>query len=267
MESLNNWILTQTVDLAKGPTSPLHWDAALMEAGDDRAHTWQVSILNDGVPVQLDGVKVRGYFNREHSEDTVFVEGTADGNVATVVLDQACYAIPGTLTGILRLTMPDGAIITAAVVRWQVGDGIFDAIVDPGGHIPSLDDLLARIDEMERATKAANEGASAARSAAGDARAAAKAAGDATQAARELTDRWDDVSLEYEVLPPSENPWASLTQTEHETTFRFGLPTSNLAYSTFEVSDDMQLIMTSPDGTSDIGFQLTQDGDLEVIVN
>ena len=256
-------LIERTVDLDKGVQ--LTQMNQLFASSDDSAHTIRVSVSASGAPVSMDGAGIFGYFIRA-DEDTVVITGSAAVNVATLVLPEACYAAPGHFSLIIKATLSG----ERKAIFW--GDGFVtrastDVIVDPGDVIPSLEELLERIAEMERATAAANTAAEAANAAAGDAGAAARAAKDATQEARELTDRWDDVSLEYEVLPPSEDPWASLAQTEHETTFRFGLPTSNLAYSTFEVSDDMQLIMTSPEGLSDIGFRLSGDGNLEVEIS
>ena len=256
-------LIERTVDLDKGVhLTPMN---QLFATADDGAHTVRVSVLASGEPLSLDSAGIFGYFIRA-DEETVVMRGTAAGNVATLVLPESCYAAPGRFSLIIKATL-DGE---RKAIFW--GDGFVtrastDVIVDPGNEIPSLEELLAQLAELERATLAADNAADAANTATKNADSATRDAKDATQAAREVTDRWNDVILTYDVLPPSEDPWAELTQTTHETTFKFGLPTSNLAYSTFEVDDGMNLLMHSPEGFSDIGFALTQDGDLEVIVN
>ena len=255
-------LIERTVDIDRGvQLTPMN---QLFAASDEGAHTLRVSVLASGQPLALTGAGIFGYFVRA-DEETVVVRGTAAGHVATLVLPESCYAAPGRFSLIVKATF--GGERTA--IFW--GDGFVtrastDVIVDPGNEIPSLEELLARVAELERATEAADGAAGVANAAAAESRDAAQAAKDAAREARELTDRWDDVSLTYEALPPSEDPWAAIEQTEHETQFRFGLPASDLAYSTFEVDDGMALLMHSPEGFSDIGFELTQDGDLEVIV-
>ena len=256
-------LIEKTVDLDRGVhMTPMN---QLFATSDERAHTIRVQVFASGLPVFLDGAGVFGYFIRA-DDDTVVVLGKAYDNVVEMSLPESCYAVVGHFSLIVKATSGGDR----KAVFW--GDGYVtrastDEVVDPGHVIPSLEELLARISEMESATNAANQAAQRAGTSAASADEAATGAREATEKALELTDRWDDVSLEYELLPPSEDPWAALEQTDHETKFKFGLPHSNLAYSTFEVDDEMQLIMHSPDGFSDIGFALTEDGYLEVVVN
>ena len=256
-------LIERTVDIDRGvQLTPMN---QLFAASDEGAHTLRVSVLASGQPLALTGAGVFGYFIRA-DEETVVVRGTAAGHVATLVLPESCYAAPGRFSLIIKATLGD----ERKAIFW--GDGFVtrastDVIVDPGNEIPSLEELLAQIANIEAATKEAKDAASEAKQVTKDASKAAQDAQTATETAREVTDKWDNVSLEYEALPPSEEPRAELEQDEHSTKFKFFLPTSNLAYSTFEVDDDMQLIMTSPDGFSDIGFELTDDGDLEVVIN
>ena len=262
--------IRKTVDLDRGVRqTPL---GQLFATSDHNAQTLELTLHASGRGVDADGATVIGYFMRS-DEQTVVVAGRAAGNVVTLPLPESCYAVAGHFSLIVKVALGD----ERKAVFWGDGDVTLsstDVIVDPGDVVPSLEELLARIGEMERATQRAlsaaenaDASASGADEAAGRADDATQAAKDATQDARELTDRWDDVDVKYEALPPSENPWAAVDQTAHSTTFRFGLPRSNLAYSTFEVNDGMELVMTSPDGFSDIGFELTQDGNLEVVVN
>ena len=255
-------VFENTVDLDRGVRmTPMN---QLFATADTRAHTVKVSVLSSGKEANLTGMGVYGYFIRA-DEETVVITGSVSGNVVTLALPASCYVTPGHFSLIIKVSSGDDR----KAVFW--GDGFVtrsstDVIVDPGGIVPSLETLLARIAEIEAATEAAKAATSAANTATANANAATDAAKKATQEAKALTDRWDDVSLTYEVLPPSEDPWAAIEQTEHDTEFKFGLPTSNLAYSTFEVDDEMELIMTSPEGFSDIGFELTDEGDLEVII-
>lgn len=116
--------------------------------------------------------------------------------------------------------------------------------------------------EADRASSEADR-ASAAADNADD---SAEAADQATDAANTAANRLSNVELEVESLPPSSPPKASVTQTEDTTTFYLGIPTSDLAFSSFYVDDDMFLIMRSPEGFDDIMFRLNEDAELEVLV-
>lgn len=152
-----DWKIRQAVDLSKGFPEVVVWPKALIMYGDNSAHVWELEVLDAGQPVDLAGYSVKGYFLRDDG-NTVLVTGSATGNVASVVLDSTCYAIEGSLRGIIRISKV-GQVLTASEVFFTVRSSIGDSIVDPGGLIPSLDDLLAQIDAMEQATGDAIEAA------------------------------------------------------------------------------------------------------------
>lgn len=128
----------------------------------------------------------------------------------------------------------------------------------------------AEADEATQAAKEATENANIAtdkaNTAADGADESAEAADEATDKANAAANRLSNVELEVETLPPSSDPTASVTQTEDTTTFHLGIPTSNLAYATFWVDDEMNLIMRSPEGFNDIRFELNDKAELEVFV-
>ena len=69
------------------------------------------------------------------------------------------------------------------------------------------------------------------------------------------------------MLSPSDEPSATVSQTSTSTLFSLGIPTSNLAYATFDVDTNTGcLIMHSPDGFNDIGFELSPEGELFVVI-
>lgn len=153
------WTITQKVDLARSPVSYNSQPDTLMLPGDNRGHTWRVEVLKNGLPVDIEGATITGYFLRSDG-NTVMVVGSASGNVATVTLAQECYAYSGGIRAVMRC-VKDGAIMALAdrafVVRAAIDDG---GIIDPGEVIPSIDDLLAQIDAMEAATADAEAAAS-----------------------------------------------------------------------------------------------------------
>lgn len=162
---MDNWKIKQTIDLSSSYSGPGIWPSALMVNGDRQAHTWEIEVRHAGQSADLTGVSVTAYFNRADNV-TVPVKGSISGNIASVTLEQACYAVPGMLTGIFRLTTASGEILTASVLRFTVSAGPCGTIVDPGNVIPSLADLLAQIELMEQGTAAANAAASKANAAA-----------------------------------------------------------------------------------------------------
>ena len=143
-----NWLIEQKIDLRRGEQAPQVWPNALMLCGDNNAHTWRVTVLDDGEAAQVTG-SVTGYFVRPDG-NTVTVQGSMAGNVASVVLAQACYAQEGDVKAVMRLSTADGAKVTLAAMILPVRNVLTDSIIDPGEVIPSLDDLLAQIAIMEQ---------------------------------------------------------------------------------------------------------------------
>lgn len=156
---MDKWIISQTVDLAHSPGVGV-WNEALMLEGDARAHTWTVRVLKNGKAANLSGGKVTAFFNRADGAG-VLVTGSLSGSTATVVLDPACYAVPGPMTGILRVTA-GGETVTLSVLRFIVGNGPAGTVVDPGSAVPSLEALLAAYDETVAAAAEARSAAGAA---------------------------------------------------------------------------------------------------------
>lgn len=75
---------------------------------------------------------------------TVAVTGALSGNVATVVLPQAAYAVPGVVSIVVKLTV-SGEITTIAAVVANVYESTTSSTVDPGTLIPSIETLIAAI--------------------------------------------------------------------------------------------------------------------------
>lgn len=159
----NNYTIKQTVDLSNVNQN---WNVArhdaLMYPGDNLAHTWEVQVKRNGIPVDMSGGNVVGYFQRKDG-NTVMVNGTITDSVCKVTLAQECYAISGAMRAVMRYTNTStNIIITLAYHAFTVQSRIDDGgIIDPGEVIPSIDDLLAEIEAMEEATAAAEAAADA----------------------------------------------------------------------------------------------------------
>lgn len=142
-----NWIIEQRVDLKSAPDKciPVY---ALMFPGDKLAHEWKLYVYEGGEEVDLSGGSVAVYFRR-YDRLTVLVTGTISGNVITIRLPQECYAIPGAMEAGVRYTK-NGATATLAYRWFDVRQRYeTDSIIDPGEVIPSIDDLLNMVENME----------------------------------------------------------------------------------------------------------------------
>jgi hypothetical protein len=82
--------------------------------------------------------------------------------------------------------------------------------------------------------------------------------------AKMVADKLAEIELEVEMLAPSAEATADVEQTENSTTFKLGIPRSNLSYATFEVDENMELLMHCPDGYDGVLFALNDNGELEV---
>lgn len=129
-----------------------------------------VRVYDAGQPATLTG-GVTGSVIRADGA-TVTVAGSLSGNSAYIDLPSVCYAIPGPISIVIRLTTGDTKTVlgacTSTVYRTST-----DAQVDPGGVIPDISDLLAQIEAMKNGTAAANTAATAANTAASRANTAA----------------------------------------------------------------------------------------------
>ncbi len=179
----SNWSIEQAVDLTRGAQAPQVWPDALLVQGDEKAHTWRVTIRDGGKPATITGT-VTGYFIR--SDDyMVPVEGNLDGHIASVTLNASCYAVEGDMRAVMQIET-DGLTLTLAAIILPVRRLLSDSIVDNEHKIPSIAELLAQVEAMKKAiadaktaTENAEAQAAAARSAADKAYKAASAADDA----------------------------------------------------------------------------------------
>jgi len=171
----NTWTIRQRIDLDSGYVQPRILPTALMMQGDKNAHTWEIAVFRHGQAVELAGT-VRGYFQRGGgaSESYVPVDGTLSGNVASVRLKSECYAKPGPLLCVMRLSSPDATeTVTLGTMVARVEKEPSGAVVDPEHVVPDLETLLAQIAACEEATAGANAAAGAAGEAATAANSAA----------------------------------------------------------------------------------------------
>jgi len=125
----------------------------LLATGDTKANRFGAVVNRAGEAVDLTGCAVMGYFIRPNSE-TVVCEGAHEGNTVYVDLPEACYTEEGTFSLAIKVSSTE-ATGTVRVIDGVVRLTQTDTLIDPGEVVPSLDELLAHITEVEAATEAA----------------------------------------------------------------------------------------------------------------
>jgi len=110
---------------------------------DNNGNLIGVNVFQDGEPATLSGSVSASVIRADGA--TVAVTGSLSGNQCSVVLPQACYAVPGVLSIVIKLT-GDGAVTTVGAVVANVYRSSTDTAVDPGQVIPDISALIAAID-------------------------------------------------------------------------------------------------------------------------
>ena len=114
-----------------------------MFSQDNAGNTINVEVFNDGEPATLGGSISANVIRADGA--TVAVSGALSGNRAYVIFPQACYAVPGTITVIIKNTESSTVTTIAAFVA-NVYQSTTDTVVDPGQIIPSVSALIAQIE-------------------------------------------------------------------------------------------------------------------------
>lgn len=112
-------------------------------SGDNAGNTISVFVMDGDQPATIGGSVSADVIRADGS--TVAVSGALDGNRAYVILPQACYAVPGSISIVIKNTQ-NTTITTIAALVGNVYRSSTDEIVDPGTIIPSISSLIAAID-------------------------------------------------------------------------------------------------------------------------
>ena len=140
------------IDLEEQTVVRTFFNHALGE-GDSLKDRFGVRLFRNGEPVELDGATCVGYFIRYPSGDTVVINGgTFSGNTAYVELPEACYVYPGRFSLVIKIASGD-VNGTMRIVDGYVADTLVGPMIDPGGVIPDLSDLLEIIERAEAAAE------------------------------------------------------------------------------------------------------------------
>ena len=115
---------------------------------DDDADYFGVRVFRNGEPVNLEGHSVQGYFRDPQGNNIAITSGNSiSGNVAKVLLPQACYNYDGQFTLAIKL-VGGGATGTMRIVDGVVDNTNTGGAVAPVDSVPTYQEVLAVYDQM-----------------------------------------------------------------------------------------------------------------------
>lgn len=118
--------------------------------GDIDGNKFGIRCWRKGEPVSLTGCSCIGYFIRGDGV-TVVINGTVAGNMAYVTIPQEACAIQGQYKLTIKVAA-DGQSVTIRMIDGTVVETVTGSIVDPGGVIPDIEELMALVTRIEAAT-------------------------------------------------------------------------------------------------------------------
>lgn len=139
------------------PINVRHCESVVF-SGDSGAYLVGVRVTDAGEAAALNGSVVCHVIRPDAA--TVTFSGTLEGNNVSAVLAKAALTIPGQIAVVLQVTSGSN-VITLLKAIFTSELTATDSIVDPENVVPSISELLSKIDEMERGTAAANAAAAA----------------------------------------------------------------------------------------------------------
>lgn len=125
---------------------------------DQKADHFGIRTFRDGVPVDLTGVSVQGIFMPPQGDPIAITSGNiVSGNVAEVVLPQACYNYDGQFCLSIKLVDSNNSVTgTMRIVDGMVDNTHASGTVAPTSEVPTYQEILSTYDAMVAATAAAN---------------------------------------------------------------------------------------------------------------
>ena len=117
---------------------------------DDDADWFGVRVFRNGEPVNLEGSSVQGFFKQPGRDPIAITSGNyISGNVAEVLLPQACYNYEGQFTLAIKLvSTSEGVTGTMRIVDGMVDNTNVNGAVAPTGAIPTYQEILAVYEQM-----------------------------------------------------------------------------------------------------------------------
>ena len=184
------------VDLRTG-TAVLPMRAKLMK-GDRHANRVIAEITDGSETVDLSGCEVKGSFFRPGDRAEIRLEGETHENEAAVQLTDACYAEEGSYELRIKLEK-DGVERTILCISGDVHASGSGAYLDVDNVIPSIDEIIAQYQVMQRVTEEAQEAAQGAQ-------------------------LWADANIDVQELEPDEKAYVVVTDMEGERFIQLGIP-------------------------------------------
>lgn len=122
-------------------------------SGDKAANRFGVRIFRNGEPVELGLTSVQGIFLNASGQSIAITDGNiVSGNMAAVVLPQACYNVEGQFTLAIKL-IGGGVTGTMRIVDGVVDNTHATGAVSPTYDIPTYEEILAVYEQMEEAVE------------------------------------------------------------------------------------------------------------------
>ena len=134
-----------------------HCESVVFE-GDSNSYLVGVHVTDGGVVPTLTGTVSCHVIRPDNA--TVTFNGTRDGADVSAILPKSALTYPGAIAVVLQV-VNGSDIMTVLKAIFTAEQTTTDTIVDPGNVIPSIEELLDKIDEMEEGTARANAAADA----------------------------------------------------------------------------------------------------------
>lgn len=222
---------TYTVDL----NAPLVMTKlpGMLHENDADADVFVLKVVQGKEAANLTGCTANGYFVRADG-NAVQLNGSVTQDAAEIPLKDECYHVPGDFAMFVRLKDAAGAEVTVFKAAGRMDDDGVDSIVDNDRIVPTLDELLEKLNDLETATNAANAAAAAANTATQKANAAAGTANSSAQSANNAADgantaaqqasKWANATASARQLPAGSAPTAAVTDVNGVKNLAFGIP-------------------------------------------
>ena len=123
----------------------------LLAEGDKEANRITIEMTRGGQSLSVDGMIVEGSMTRADGYE-VPITGSTAGNVVTAELNEYCYAVAGPF-GLWMQLKNGGMRRTILLLAGYVQEKGHGEQIDVGQPLPSLDDVIAKLDEMRKVTE------------------------------------------------------------------------------------------------------------------
>lgn len=144
------------IDLNQG-TVYRSWHNHAIGMKDNKGDAFGILVYRDKEPVDLTGISVQGYYKNPQGTNIAITTGnTVEGNMAYVVLPQACYDYDGQFTLAIKL-IGGGITGTMRIVDGMVNNTNVDGAVAPTGTVPTYQEVLSVFEQMQDALEEYDE--------------------------------------------------------------------------------------------------------------